>query len=868
MRKGISLALAITHFPKTQEMTKEIVQIFRKTTAMINSMSNGNIELWIKAAKRHKEEISIILAQIIEISKRNGISNPIYKVSRHRIEFLDESCVIEEESIQPRSFWPMYNLLRYVQYCEDSKQLVTVQRVIVTTFMIYKDLGVLGQTLYKRVESHISEMKDNNLQRNKTTDYINQAVIPFLDTVSKAVSSGSFTSDNQVMNSFLVSIKRTRDRYSEPQMSPDQLPLSTKSSGTSCNSITVPSFLASAYEDNNIISGKCYEEFRKRFNYESFERISSLSNMRFAKNKAIAIPHKSKDDARIIHVASNAVQDILHVFAEMDKSLLKNRPQIAIWDQQKAVDKVQTWFAKNSKAVYSLDLHAATDTLDRYQQLLIHQYYWRWLGYEENDVNLFSEVWINLMSLPVKIVVPGDKPKTYSPFTMITGQPMGFEDSVYSLNLSHDIWATALAWYCEENYNMEYVGHVILGDDFCISFKHDVYSHDGIKDFRFPIIYKSLMQELNTECNLTKGFIYNPEVNCGHYDIPLAEFAKNLICGGINITSLPLGALFHCNTLEGQLSFLKWLLDHESRTSVIPYDKLMENMPDGYKDIATLMMACEFQNQFHRIVLGDHFTVFRQKDQKVVLAVELAFAKNVILLKTLSGLNNDTEYVPRVTDYFSFSRNWRKFVKPILNQRDKLKSNKFINMINELELIAAAESIAVDDLLAGASWLKGDEENDITQIIPEIRTIFKGNTEDYLLLLDLISSSTGEEDNQGIDDPMVISTLLSRMKELFKDDLLDTGRRFGSSTDGTKIISGMNLDQIKLDVNSFAEKLNVSSDDIDDTLSYLNSIYSNRHNPAEGLYWETETLEQYQEEDEEESELMSFLEDLTGLSFN
>lgn len=356
-------------------------------------------------------------------------------------------------------------------------------------------------------------------------------------------------------------------------------------------------------------------------------------------------------------------------------------------------------------------------------------------------------------------------------------------------------------------------------------------------------------------------------MNCGDYSIPLAEFAKNLICGGVNITSLPLGALFHCDTLEGQLSFLKWLLDHESKDSVIPYDKLMENIPDGYKDIATLMIACEFQNQFHRIVLGDHFTVFRQKDQKVILATELAFARNVILLKTLSGLNNDTEYVPKVTDYTSFSRNWRKFVKPILNQRDRLTSNKFINMINDLELIAAAESIAVDDLLAGASWLKGDEENDITQIIPEIRTIFKGNVEDYLLLLDLISSNTGEEDNHGFDDPMVISTLLSRMKGLFKDDLLDTGRRFGSSTDGTKVISGMDLNQIKTDVNKFSEKLHISSEDIDDTLNYLQSIYSNRYDPTEGLYWETKTLDQFREDDEEESELLSFLEDLTGLSF-
>lgn len=840
VRTNLSLSIGLTGYPKTEQFVEEFIDTLYSVNQLVSNLqSNRAVEEWEAASKRHKDKVSCLMTKIIQISKSEQVSNPISSVTRSKIVFYD-GTELTEESIQPRSFWKQYRILRYLSYCESADQLNELQRAIVTLFVIHKDLEVTGSLLDTKAMEHVNEIEDTSLV-DSTEIRVLPKIHEFLDLMDDAIMNGIKDAERWTPSCdiLLASVKKMQKEFERPSLDKDHLPMSTKSTCTVVNGMTVPGILASAYERDFDFNHK--EWFDNFTGYIPSEVLSPLSNMKFKVNKATAIPHRSKPDVRLIYTGCNPLQDRMHYFAELDKIYLRNRSSIAIWNQQGAVRRIMIWFDKDAHAIYSLDLHAATDRLSRVEQAEVKRYLLRWFGYEDPDVQKLVEIWLEIMSRPQELVLPHSRKVVK--YNMATGQPMGFEDSVFSLNVSHDMWVLALRWIMELEYKSKFIDHKILGDDFTIAIKED-------KGFVFPRLYQQLMAELNTECNLSKGYIFNKDYP--GYEIPVAEFAKNLICDGINITPYPLGALFKGNTLEERLGFLRWVLDHSESGRKLTLDELLSIIDQKYHELALLSISSGIPNTFSGLIKDGGKKIFPSTCNRAILATELAYAKDLIALKVLANRSNDSDYIPKVTDITSFTNDWKRLARPIISNRDMLTNNKFISLLSILELTAMAEGLVSDEILSGNNILMEEQDQDLADLIPEIRAIFRNNPEDYLKLLDLINLvELGEDD---LLNDRTSNAIIDSLQNLFKDDMLDTNRRFGSPTDGRKFIVGLDLDKLSQDVTRFLTKLNVDESEVCLTQRYALEFYGSERTPL----WETNMLQEVLEKSENDEDKLSW----------
>lgn len=817
-KRGVIALLNLVDYPLDfmESFAEEVQACVNHMYNVFTSLkSDKDAEDWIEAAKGHKDKIAEICTQMFQISKTNGVANPIASVEPSKITFYD-GFSLEELSIRPRSFWRCYKLLRFISYCQNAVQLQLALQIIVCIFTFYKDIGVQGPKLDELAMQHINEQKSSKLKDSATTNLNETVVKDFLTHMDNCVN-GVEQPRTEAAKTLLATLRIAKQKFTRPSQSRDEIPVNTHSSGLSVDGLgTMPAILASAFEKIHMDE---YDNtaFDKIANYKRDPLEIKISKSHVRLTRSVFIANRSKADVREIHTASCYIQDRLNFHAKIMKNYLRNRYSIVIWDQMKGVIRTCKYFRRsNCKAVYSLDLHAATDTFDVMLQATVYRYVLKWTtDYSDEEIEIIVAHWLHYMTMELHALLPYSKKQIK--YHMSTGQPMGLESSIYSFNESHDMIVTALVDYCERVLDLEARGWSILGDDFVIGFKRD-------KEFLFPKLYKDLLQEYNTECNLSKGYIFNDDHP--DYRIPLAEFAKNLICDGVNITPIPLGALHICDTEQGIYSLLAWYREHMSIPQ-IDLDKVVF-VDDSNRDLIALLSCMPIDNQFRALVWGDQKPLFRQKDDIVLLCVALGYIREFLMLKIMNEVCNDPDYIPKSTDFNSFQKKWRRYARMILkpNIRSQLPNNKFVALADRMELVAMAQGYSVDKIMKGMFPAMSPDDS-ILELLPSLKKISDSDLGNLMFIFDTMNEIDSIEDIDEIqelyiEDHRIIMSLISSLRKLTLADFNPTAQRFGVQKN--KITAGIDFSRIRKDSMKYFRKFHVTEDDIEDTLNYLKDI--------------------------------------------
>lgn len=864
--EGVAMLLRVESCEFVTEFATSFCNTIKHLKSVVSKCSDAGLEKeWIPAAKRHKSKFDKLCTQIFMISKQEGISNPVVHVGRHTIRFVVEKLDVIEEHIEPRSFWPCYRMLRFLQLTKTANQLTIVLQLLTSLFSLYKDLAVEGPTLDRLAEECIAEQLTTELRDAQKTSYSKDIMNLFWKHID-ACLEGVEEPNNKVAKEYVSFLKLQRMRFERPRLTPDQLRISSASAGATMKGMesTLPGFLAQPYE-GTIVDSRDNERFYKISGYSRPSYIRKPRGFKTQEIKSIFLHHRSKPDVRQIFIPCNHVQDMQTFHAILMESYCKGRSTIVVYRQENGVYRTKENFARNYNAENSLDLHACTNTYDVNHQGMCYRKYLDWVSdFSEEEKDELLSHWKHYMTLEVHARLPYSK--RVIKYSMATGQQMGIASSVQSLNLTHDMDTTAMEWFLcplfeekvsfeqfeTENFKLNQEVTVedlppldellrngykavpgnrsILGDDFQNAFKHD-------PALVFPRLYQSWMAELNVECNLSKGYIYNRDIK--EYSVPLAEFAKNLICDGINITPIPFLALCRCNTVSGKLSLLLW---YKQRAGYRTIDPEIVAVESGISTELCIMLGCSAVNNIIRQLLWHEGRVpeIRGRDFKVALCYTIPYLKQNILLKTLNELKRDENYVPRSSDYKMIIGPYRRFARTLYESRSLIQNTKFITLMSTLELIAISESMVGLDLLKGEnSYFQDIEIIDLIPIVGKMKTY---DIEALLRLLDLIGqleSEIEEGEAEGrLTDDVYIPQIWSSCERIFSKDYTSTWRRYGDGSGKPEL--GLDFQSIAEDGNRLIKRFSISEDALVNSLNYLRELLS-KNDKTE--FWTTYSID-------------------------
>jgi len=845
--KSVEMILESVGFSRGVEFSRDYYHVLKRTAALVNSMSDSNMEnTWLPAAKRHKERFDKLMTQIITASMNSGLSNPVTFVGRSTIRFVDDIELIEE-SITPRSFWPSYRMLSYLQVTETSEQVIAVLSAVSNLFTIHKDLVLKeSERLVKKAEDCIREQKDCSLQKRHGHDLVDKIMSAFWTEVKDCLN-GTKVPSNEVMESFLAWVRLAKQNFKRPDLSNV---LERKVSSASCGAKisglegTMPAFLAEPFEDDLPEVSKYSSDYDKIMGYTKPHYINHPTGLKHQVNTSVFIEHRSKPDVRQIFLLCERDADRLQGLVEVITAINNLRPSIVVKDQMKGVRDAIKSFLKKCLACYSLDLHACTNTLDRYDQKNVLR---NWLeissDYNPEEIDIITSYWIDIMSRPVTVTLPSPSLKKIT-YKQVTGQQMGFPTSVQMLNLSHETWVTAMIWYLcpktksDENFTNRYQSgktyseddlpdfnllikegykiipyrHDILGDDFFASFKRDPL-------FVFPRLYREFMAQLNTECNFTKGYIYN--VSILGYEVPLAEFAKNLILNGMNITPLPFNALCLGNSAQARMSLLLW---YKVRMEVKAYEPEFLSKWSGLTQTELVLLASSgVHTQFRPLVWGsDELPKFSSNVNRLLATVNIPLAKQTLLAKTMLEVVRDPNYIPKISDYNMVVGPYRKISRFIYNQ-NKGEGTKFKAILDNCELIAISMS-----LMSNALWDDSDtafhNKEDFIDYIP---VMAKLKIHDFHALGDLlwiISMLDIGDKKDVIPSIESLDQLQTTVGRVFSTDSTRSYRRYGEIE--TRLNLSFEISDVIDEHHQLVETFHV--DNIDDCLKDLVSLINTR----------------------------------------
>lgn len=822
MLQGLCADLDRVEFSNSSQMIEEVRSTIYSLRSIYESLPKGKGRKdWVEAFKRHKSKISELCSSLIRESVSTGISNPIKSVTRNRI-IINNGDSLDEEAISPRSFWKLYRLIAFITLCETSNQLVEVLRVITTVASLCKDFALIGKEIDEDVKAQLKEITELGEFPPSTIDWEAEFNESFR-LIGEAVNSGDTSYLSPMMKSFVLTILRVRREFKLPELTPDNLKLTSASTGTRVSGETVPGSIACVLEKDNFDY-----DFSKFDNLTKY-RPSDISSIPFSdfrikseRNFSVAIP-QHKDSMRIIHILTNSGHDRLTFFEKIHKTFLKALPADCLFRQFEGRNAMLQWHRDpRIRAINSLDLHGATNTMSLDWQRRATEELLLWLGMDKDDVSILMESWWYLMSLDTKIRLP------YSGqlirYSFASGQPMGFTDSFMSFSVLHHI-ASCTVERLAAKMGIVVVGYKIVGDDYVVALQKD-------EKQTFAHLYKEAMAFLNTECNLEKGYIYNQDI--AGKQLRISEFCKFLICEGQDITPIPLGCLSQCSTTQGRLVLLGWLNTHSVYSRLNP-DSISKfcGMDEDEKVSLHLLARMPLNNilnssrgQF-RVSQG-----YRKYDVRLIFAASVVFVKKMFLLRYLLEKNKNPDYIPNTIDFRSF-RNGpiRKIMKKVLGSefpngvlRENC-SNKFLFWLNQLQLTALANDIAIEDLLSEV--LPGE---DIRELLPSLVFLEPDTLISINRLVDTcaqIQAEVLEGDSflSFVDDE--VEQLLLSLQNLSLVSIDSTNHRFGKLE---RITQGFDFKRFYYETIECARKLDVSDESIADFVSICDENFSSTHN--------------------------------------
>ncbi|ALD60243.2 ORF [Binucleate Rhizoctonia mitovirus K1] len=210
--------------------------------------------------------------------------------------------------------------------------------------------------------------------------------------------------------------------------------------------------------------------------------------------------------ARIIAIGDYWTQEALTPLHTELAKILGGLDMDGTFNQDKIAEKVRRWTAIDNKAIYSLDLSAATDRLPVLLQAMILDHL--------TGIKGFGDAWRSL------VVGRDFTSEIFPKVRYSTGQPMGFKSSFVMLGLTHHIIVQEAA--ARVGFD-SFEDYVILGDDIVVA------------NTEVAEQYKIIMEALGLEISPFKTIACDAD-----FSKPIAEICKRVFVGGKEISPLPM----------------------------------------------------------------------------------------------------------------------------------------------------------------------------------------------------------------------------------------------------------------------------------------------------------------------------------------
>lgn len=380
--------------------------------------------------------------------------------------------------------------------------------------------------------------------------------------------------------------------------------ISCRSTGTKYGNKSINGLLSSILEVDNYRNCR----FDELTGYKSHYNIESCPKADQYDRKTISI-EQNKLDRRVIHMASNPIQDRVNYYHNRLANLLQVIPTDCTFNQPKGI-----LFATlstqsnvlNSKRhnIYSLDLSKATDTLSKeFQELCLSIFF----GTE------MSQEWTNLVSGIHKFEF---RDKEVRELRQKRGQPQGYKSSFPAFALAHHIVMRIVMKRCHLESLDPQEFYRILGDDSIIAVNDP--------DLIVRDTYIQVCKEVGWECNPSKGytFIWGKDASA------TAEFAKIRVRDGKVFCPLPLPTFLSLKSdrMVDNLPALLWYSKNINQLSSTDVVDRLESLGIKVfkKTFDMIFYLAEFQ-------LGEFAALKKFKvdiDQNVQLNVLLAYFYN------------------------------------------------------------------------------------------------------------------------------------------------------------------------------------------------------------------------------------------------
>jgi len=517
-----------------------------------------------EASKRHQRTLNNVLLYIVQGFSSSGLKTKIILQNHHILVEANYDILINEE-IKPHSFIRWYRMLNIFTKIEQGmtlNQVITLCRILTSVFNIVNEpkltqsekdeqtdeyLNLVTKSEYSSIENFKDKVVNKNPKIQQRIDDLIETVR--LIKVYMTLSTRDIPKWALDIVIALNALKRNRQLFLYDNNRP------SLSANSSCSKfkyknkmLTIPGLFASCIEPDYF-----KEEFPKSnfdsitgFNQEYIldSKINEYINFTTKRRYSSVIGQK-KPKIRVIHPLNNSEQDRLEYYQILISYVLRRIPSDCTFDQSKGPNRIISVMTREKdKSIYSLDLSNATDTFNiGLQYLIIRDLIFS--DYEFDDE--LSSDWLNIMTSQSYIKLRGKEVK----FKFLNGQPQGFLSSFPSFALEHHIVMLTVLRLSGLEYNPRDF-YNCLGDD------GDITAVD--RDLLIPNLYVEIANAANVNCNLQKGYLYNPDYP--EYRANVAEFAKCLIIDGFECTPIPTKLLVTQGKVDDQIALAAWYSQH------------------------------------------------------------------------------------------------------------------------------------------------------------------------------------------------------------------------------------------------------------------------------------------------------------------
>jgi hypothetical protein len=646
-----------------------------------------------EASKRHQRTLNSILTFIVQSFKTEGLST-IVTFDNRIVTVQVNNMVVMREEVHPRSFHRWYRTLKLFTNIKEltTSQIVVITRILTTLFNVVNEIRLRKSEKDSETKKLISLLKgdikfslidDFKSQSIKTEDpRIRSGIQDLKETVEILKFYCSNPSQNPpiwardmvralrlvILDSRLFVYDNTR-----PMLSLNSTCSSMK---IGKKELTIPGVFASCIEPDYFLEN--YPEsnfdsivsFKQRYKIDLEDLIEEYS-IKSQRRFSVSIDQK-KPKPRVIHPLNNSEQDRLKYFHILIESVLTNVASDCTFDQSKGPSYIKSTMVQHPEwAIYSLDLTSATDTFNIGLQYIIIK---DLILNNHPQSQQLADDWLNMMTSKTSIRIGDERIE----FQFTNGQPQGFLSSFPAFALEHHlVMLTVLRKFspgipAEQFYR-------VLGDDSLIVSRDD--------KSEIPDLYIKYVNSANVECNISKGYLYNP--SNPDRQVKIAEFAKHLILDGSELTPIPYKLITTSEDIVGNISLAAWLSDHSDNKWTIENLKYFLLLWDEwfskyYSSIIDIMVRLT--------VPGIFFQSFRQKLDRLSgdFTEEDTSVIQFLLLNTLMysvidkiiGVKNIPEGIPGL---IRVSHELHPFLKSI-SDKTKIDPNNKVSIVNQLML--------------------------------------------------------------------------------------------------------------------------------------------------------------------------------------